>query len=141
MIAASINRFWSKVEKTGTCWLWLGGHYNTGYGLFHVEGKSRGAHRVAYTLTTGTEPPAGMHLDHLCRNPSCVNPSHLEVVTPRENTRRGIGPSAKNAVATHCRYGHEFSDENTYVWRNRKTGRSHRVCRACHRATMARRRA
>lgn len=143
MIAADLERFWSKVspEPNTGCWLWAGGAYSTGYGQFHInKGKnSRGAHVVAYELETGRTCPRGLHLDHLCRQPLCVNPRHLEAVTPRTNTLRGFGPSAKNAFATHCKHGHEFAGRNLYVWLNPKTGRSHRVCRECHRLVMARR--
>lgn len=138
MIAADVERFWSKVspEPNTGCWLWGGGFYATGYGQFHANKTSRGAHVVAFELATGCRRIPGMHIDHLCRQPACVNPSHLELVTPMVNTHRGIGPSAQNARATHCRHGHEFSGANLYTWRNQKTGRTHRACRACHRAYM-----
>jgi hypothetical protein len=69
-----------------------------------------------------------LKLDHLCRNPACVRPDHLEAVTARENTLRGIGPTAVNALKTHCVHGHEFTPENTRMKGIR------RVCRECQRA-------
>jgi hypothetical protein len=84
------------------------------------------AHRVTYALVKGPIP-AGLQLDHLCRNTSCVNPNHLEAVTTRENTMRSTGLSALNAKKTHCLRGHEFTPENTYV----KRGDGARVCRQC----------
>ena len=72
------------------------------------------AHRVAYELVKG-KIPAGLELDHLCRNRICCNPAHLEAVTGRENSLRGVSPWAKNACATHCPRGHPYDAENTYV--------------------------
>ena len=81
------SRFWSKVDKRGPseCWNWLASKSPLGYGCF----DKRGAHRVAYEALRGAVP-VGLVLDHLCRNPGCVNPAHLEAVTHRENIRRGV---------------------------------------------------
>ena len=85
------ERFWSKVNKTDTCWLWIGAIDHGGYGTFGASaGHSRRAHRWAYEAANGPIPE-GLHIDHLCRVRNCVNPDHLEVVTLAENTRRGIG--------------------------------------------------
>lgn len=117
-------RFVSPEPNTG-CWLWTGGLFGgTGYANIGVGGKSRGAHRVLYELHRGPIP-TGMQLDHLCRQRSCVNPAHLEVVTNRENGRRGNSPPAIVARTNHCKRGHEFTAANT---RPTKHGRS---CRAC----------
>jgi hypothetical protein len=83
------ERFVEKVEKTDTCWNWTGST-DRGYGKI---GLRRGvaplyAHRVSYEFHVGPIP-AGLQLDHLCRNRSCVNPAHLEPVTQRENLARG----------------------------------------------------
>jgi hypothetical protein len=83
------------------------------------------AHRVLYRLVNGPIP-IGAEIDHLCRNRSCVNPDHLEAVSHRENLMRSpIAPAAINARKTHCKYGHEFTQTNTYV----SSGR--RRCRLC----------
>jgi len=81
-------RFWSKVRKTESCWLWTGALIRRRYGAFTVgPGEVRYAHRVAYELLVGSIP-TGLTLDHLCRNTVCVNPSHLEPVSLGENIRR-----------------------------------------------------
>jgi hypothetical protein len=81
-------RFWEKVDKTDTCWLWTGSSDRLGYGRFSTWPSVTLAHRFAYELLAGPIPD-GLVIDHLCRTPSCVNPDHLEPVTQRENLRRG----------------------------------------------------
>lgn len=124
-------RFWHYVapmmDDRG-CWEWTGTRMDFGHGQFSVNGKHRLAHRVSYELIVGPIPE-GLTLDHLCRNPSCVNPRHLEPVPQRTNVLRGISPPADHARQTRCGYGHEFSPENTRVSKN---GRRRR-CRICHR--------
>lgn len=120
------KRFWEKVDKTDTCWLWIGYVSRNGYGQFTISGKHYYAHRVAYELETGPIPE-GLQIDHLCRVRSCVNPSHLEPVTARENTLRGEGPAAKEALRTHCPYGHEYAGENLYF-----TPKGYRQCKKCN---------
>ena len=107
------ERFWSKVEiGEGGCWRWTGDNKNGGYGMFAFDGRKQFAHRVAYKVLQGPIGD-GLVIDHLCRVPCCVNPSHLEVVTHKVNILRGVGVTALNAVKTHCPKGHEYSIENT----------------------------
>lgn len=123
------ERFWEKVDKTDGCWLWTGYTNARGYGQFYTgAGKKLSAHIVAYLITGGIVPP-GLELDHLCRNPSCVNPAHLEPVTHRENMLRGHNVASRAASATHCPRGHAYNAENTVY-----TKRGHRRCRTCARA-------
>ena len=82
------ERFWEKVEKTETCWLWKGGKSGPGYGVIWADGRLAPAHRVSLILA-GSPPPAELEVDHLCRVPLCVRPDHLEAVTHAENLRRG----------------------------------------------------
>ncbi len=119
-----LERFWSHVEKTETCWLWCGAVQNKGYGCF-ARGRQRLAHRFAYENMVGIIPE-GLTIDHLCRNHRCVNPSHLEVVTRKENILRGNGIAAINHRKTYCLHGHPFDETNTHV---RESG--FRQCRTC----------
>lgn len=102
-----MKRFWSKVKKTKGCWEWQGATIRNGYGAFgSYKGSTQvGAHRVSYELTIG-EIPSGMEIDHLCRNRSCVNPDHLEVVTRKENQLRSNSVSGVNARKKECIRGH-----------------------------------
>lgn len=79
MVAATSveERFFTKVEFTEACWLWRGAITNRGYGNFIEHGQNVGAHRWAYEFCVGPIP-SGMELDHLCRQPFCVRPDHLE---------------------------------------------------------------
>jgi hypothetical protein len=125
------ERFWPKVNKTDTCWLWQGALYRSGYGAFRYDGQMRVAHRFAYQVTVGAVPD-GRVLDHLCRVRACVRPDHLEPVTDRENVLRGVGPTADNASKTHCDGGHELTEQNTYVSPPTKAHpRGCRHCRIC----------
>jgi hypothetical protein len=129
------RRFWLKVNKDGpvpahrpelsACWVWTKVKSRAGYGFFRLGDKQRYAHCVAFEWAHGPVP-AGLELDHLCRNTSCVNPSHLEPVTGAENKRRGTSFSAVNGAKTHCLRGHLFDAANTHV-----TKKGGRVCRRC----------
>ncbi len=123
------ERFWAKVDRRGPddCWPWTGA-LTVGYGTIAAgggRGRTLYAHRISYELASG-EIPTGMQVDHLCRNPRCVNPRHLEVVTQRENILRGMGATAKHAAKTECIRGHPFDLLNTY-WDTR----GYRCCREC----------
>lgn len=120
------ERFWAKVNKTDTCWLWTAAQKHNGYGSFTYKGKTFRAHRLSYELLVGPIP-AGLVLDHLCRVRHCVNPAHLEVVTMEENKLRGLSVCNINAAKTHCKHGHEFTAENTWLeghWRRCRTCRN-----------------
>lgn len=154
------ERFWVKVNRSlepDGCWEWAAAAGPLGYGKFmvHDEGgrkKIVSAHRFSYQLLVGPIP-AGLQLDHLCRNPPCVRPSHLEPVTNRENTLRGArvpimrdtNPGAAfQKTKTHCPRGHEYTPDNTYIQpcgnRGRRKPSTSRVCRTCRRNDQVARR-
>lgn len=139
------ERFWAKVLPPNSegCMLWNASLDRGGYGNFKAEGRQRGAHLFAYEFKIGPIP-AGMQLDHVCHTASsdcpggincqhrrCVTPEHLEPVTQAENTRRSQ-PWNVNKSKTHCKYGHEYTTENTGYTQGRHGVQ--RRCRACGRA-------
>ena len=111
------ERFWEKVDTSAGplgCWPWTASGSRDGYGQFSADGRGVRAHRFAYELLVGPIPE-GLQLDHLCRNPGCVNPAHLEPVTGWENTMRGNTPAAINAAKAYCAKGHPLDEGNTFV--------------------------
>jgi hypothetical protein len=125
------QRFLSKVRLSNGCWIWTGHVEKNGYGRIGVNGKMRWAHRIAYELFIGLIPK-GKELDHLCRVPACVNPRHLEPVTHKENMRRSpLGAGVMHKAKTKCPQGHDYSFENTYIFRGM------RYCRVCARKYKA----
>lgn len=126
---STLKRFNAKyIVRDDGCWIWTACIGSDGYGHFWADNRVQGAHRVAYKHHVG-HVSDDLQLDHLCRIRSCVNPFHLEPVTPKVNTLRGVGQGAKNAVKTHCKHGHPFTEENIY---RRKDGRG-KQCRTCMR--------
>lgn len=134
-MTAAIDRFWDKVspEPNSGCWIWTGfvnaggyGHFSEGYDNFY-------AHRWAYEHFKGAIP-AGLHLDHRCRVRCCVNPEHLDPVTPAENTLRAVrlefgGGQHRH---THCPKGHEYAVHGRLQsWKRGKFVRDRFLCRVC----------
>src|SRR5262245_26168512 len=122
------ERFWAKVQKTENCWLWTGATAGSKrrYGYFKVGGrKNVYAHRYSYELHYGPIPD-GMQVDHVvergCTSVLCVNPAHLEAVTKGENLKRRT-----TVDKPACKYGHEFTEENTWIDEH-----GWRWCRKCH---------
>jgi len=129
------ERMEAYTDKSGDCWIWTGAMRENGYGHILLNGKMRGAHRVAYELAVGPIPH-GLVIDHLCRTPACVRPEHLEAVTQRENVLRGVGVSAVAATVTTCPSGHPYAGRNLYVG-----PKGERRCRECARISRAKSRA
>jgi hypothetical protein len=117
-----------KVDPKTGCWEWQRSKSEYGYGRKPHRGRNVMAHRFFYELLVGPVPQ-GLELDHLCRNPACCNPRHLEPVTHRENILRGNTEPARNAVKTHCPQGHAYTPENVYI----RPGTHQRGCRTCAR--------
>lgn len=92
-----------------------------GRGQIKVGKVTKSPYVALYELLVGPVPE-GLELDHLCRNPPCCNPAHLEPVTHAENMRRA------GLAVTQCKHGHEYTEANTYV-----TKKGERSCRTCHR--------
>lgn len=132
------GRFWPKVKFSDGCWEWMGHKNRLGYGRFNygrVRNDVQLAHRVSLWLF-GIETPEGMHTDHLCRNPSCVRPDHLEVVTPKENSKRGLAGKYRKALYENPNCP---KCSKPYIWV--KTDRSNRrMCQNCNKTRYLNRR-
>lgn len=145
-IPAAERVFRRTVPGWGGCVLYAGAINVDGYGLASRNGRLMGAHRLVYLDLVG-EIPQGHMLDHICHSSDascpggstclhrrCVNPNHLEPVTPAENTMRGRSRSAENFLKTECMHGHPFTPENTQLLKRlRHDGRPQRRCRECRR--------
>jgi hypothetical protein len=123
--ARVVARLLANVEQAGDCLL---SNYSTGsHGYSQIGWHEAGrrvmalGHRVAWEAEHG-EIPAGLTVDHICRNRRCVNVAHLRLLTNEENARDN-GPARR----THCPSGHPYNPENTYV----RPTTGHRSCRAC----------
>lgn len=103
-----LNRFNSRWAKVGDCHLWQGPLDKDGYGFFFFRKAGRRAHRVAL-LTVGRPAPADFYVNHTCRNRACVNPQHLECVTPSQSARKDSASLGYlNSQKTHCPKGHVY---------------------------------
>jgi len=143
-----ITRFWAKTAIAADCLCrlcavagnpgakcvtWTAAMTKCGYGRFTVEGRRVVPHRFAYEYLIGPIP-AGLELDHLCKVRNCLNVTHLEPVTGRENLLRGDTVNARNAAKTHCIRGHEYTPENTLHARpSKRNPNGQRECRTCRR--------
>ena len=135
-MSALLDQIMERIEVDGNgCWVWQLALNRTGYGIMKRSrwNRSKLVHRVAYEEAVGVIPD-GLVIDHLCRNRACCNPSHLEPVTQEVNIARGIDGLAvanqKRRSMTHCKRGHEFTPENTYVF----PSNGQRRCRTCFNA-------
>lgn len=119
------KRTLDRIDASGDCWVWTGKLTPDGYA----------PHLRIWRLLVGPIP-AGLTLDHLCRNRACVNPDHHEPVTQAENSRRGYSASAINSRKTQCPRGHLYDQANT--WRDAQNYRHCRTCRALDNARVRR---
>lgn len=127
-----IDRFWSKVDKSGECWNWTGARTAPGWhGMFASDATRAGrtmvlAHRHSWALANGPVPD-GLNVLHRCDNAGCVRPDHLFLGTHSDNMRdRSAKGRANNRLWTVCKRGHPF-ENNTYI--HPTTGR--RACQTC----------
>lgn len=120
------SRFWNKIKKTSTCWLWTAAIAPNGYGVFNTREKKRTryAHRLSYIYFNG-DISDDLTVDHLCRVRNCVNPRHLEAVCQKENVLRGISSPSMNAKKENCKCGNKYSP---YFYK----GKEYRRCKNCH---------
>ena len=128
-----LERFISKIKRDSAsgCWIWTGSFDRKGYGKFWVSTAYANAiaHRLCYRLCSDVDIE-GKHLHHICENPKCVNPYHLEPLTAKAHihkTPQSI--SYQCSIRTNCPYGHPYDEENTY-W----SPRGKRQCLACRKA-------
>lgn len=127
------------VQDENGCWVWQGSKDRSGYGHVRVDHRTLYTHRVVYEVMV-EDIPAGLQLDHLCRNRSCCNPEHLEPVTLAVNAsrtlpgQRGQHRAAIERAKTHCPRGHAYDQANTYA-----NAKGYRWCRACRREKYAER--
>lgn len=130
MTDLQLARFESKfaVEPNSGCWLWFASHKEKGYGQLRQDGVIRLAHRVSYEHFVGPIPD-GLQIDHLCSTPECVNPEHLDAVTPVINVRRSRSSGEARRTWTRCRRGH------IYGMNARLDSSGHRICLTCRRAS------
>lgn len=133
-----INRFWSKVDKTQECWLWIGSTYPNGYGRYFANGKVYMTHRLSWEMENGAIPE-GMIIMHTCDTPGCVRGSHLRLGTHAENSadmvqkgrhdkRVGKAHPHYGTLRTHCNQGHELTPDNVIFTNGGKSRR----CKICY---------
>ena len=122
-----MTRLIIEVQPNG-CWLWKRGRTTAGYGVIWPNSKPTYVHRFIYEAAYGPISD-GLHIDHLCRTPSCINPGHLETVTPMVNIQRGNGqthPVRVGAANRLCIHGHWMDEAATYI-----DSRGRTRCRRC----------
>lgn len=114
----------TNIKVIGNCWIWQRTIINSGYGQICYHNKHYSVHRLSYMLFIG-EIPKKLEIDHLCRNRKCCNPDHLEPVTRKENIRRS---PLHNKNKIHCKQGHEFTPNNTYISKSKNGARRCKIC-------------
>jgi hypothetical protein len=122
------QRWRRRVVEDGTCLVYPTSQNKAGYAAMNTgggRGQTVSVHRWAYEHFVGPIPE-GLEIDHLCRNTACCLPSHMEPVTHAENMARRVAQTHWSRRKTHCKWGHEFTSENTLLLPGNR-----RVCREC----------
>jgi HNH endonuclease len=97
--------FWSQAKEVESgCWEWQGARYEAGYGAFWIDGRTRQASRVAWYFTTGAWPT--MFVCHKCNNPPCINPAHLVLGSPKDNSEYMVACGRAATGLRNARYTH-----------------------------------
>ena len=137
------QRFWKRVDKRGPdeCWPWTGAVVSKTrpYGILSIQGRSIRASRISWSLSRGETFPPSKLACHSCDNPNCVNPAHIWIGTPRDNThdmlRKGRAAHQKNPKVAKqkrpegiCQRGHAYHGQRPYPSDRAGTRR----CRICH---------
>lgn len=134
VLTPAIDRLLTRcVETPSGCWEFTGATDAAGYGRIGLGRRIDGTamtHRVTYEFFV-SEVPESLDLDHLCRNRACCHPWHLDPVPRAVNVSRGLRRKGYRDK-THCKQGHEYTPENTYI--KRKGSGTQRACKACYRA-------
>ena len=109
------------------CIIWKGAKNQKGYGLRSINNKTKLVHRLEWEKYNGPIPDK-LKILHKCDNPSCYNIDHLFLGTQQDNINDMLDKNRQgNQLKTHCCNGHEFNDENTYIYKGART------CRVCNR--------
>lgn len=114
-----VTTFWSKVDKSGDCWLWTGAIKPNGYGVFPVYGRTQHVHRLVFQFS-GRDLSADEIVDHSCWNRACVNPEHLRV-TNKVGNGQNLSRGARNPKSTYRNV--ECNQGSTYCVRLTIDGR------------------